>query len=53
MEALALAILDGHHVLYKVGRRPDERGMLPLLQLGLEPHNLHDTCLGQTLECPL
>jgi hypothetical protein len=25
--ALVLAILDGHHVLYKVGRRLDERGM--------------------------
>ena len=32
MEALVLAILDGHHALYKVGRRLDERGMLPLLQ---------------------
>jgi Domain of unknown function (DUF4277) len=28
--ALVLAILDGHHALYKVGRRLDERGMLPL-----------------------
>ena len=26
VEALVLAILDGHHALYKVGRRLDERG---------------------------
>ncbi|ETX03898.1 DUF4277 domain-containing protein [Candidatus Entotheonella palauensis] len=50
VEALVLAILDGHHALYKVGRRLDERGMLPLLQPGLEPHSLHDTRLGQTLD---
>ena len=50
VEALVLAILDGHHALYKVGRRLDERGMLPLLQPGLEPHSLHDTPLGQTLD---
>jgi hypothetical protein len=30
VEALVLAIVDGHHALYKVGRRLDERGMLPL-----------------------
>jgi len=34
VEALGLAILDAHHALYKVGRRLDERGMLPLLQPG-------------------
>jgi transposase len=50
VEALVLAILDGHHALYKVGRRLDERGMLPLLQPGLELHSLHDTRLGQTLD---
>ena len=50
VEALVLAILDGHHALYKVGRRLDERGMLPLLQSGLDPHSLHDTRLGQTLD---
>lgn len=50
VEALVLAILDGHHALYKVGRRLDERGMLPLLQPGLEPQSLHDTRLGQTLD---
>lgn len=50
VEALVLSILDGHHALYKVGRRLDERGMLPLLQPGLEPQSLHDTRLGQTLD---
>ena len=35
VEALLLAILDGHHALYKVGARLEERGMLPLLQPGL------------------
>ena len=49
-EALVLSILDGHHALYKVGRRLDERGMLELLQAGLEPQSLHDTRLGQSLD---
>ena len=50
VEALVLAILDGHHALYKVGRRLDERGMLPLFQPGLERPSVHDTRLGQILE---
>jgi transposase len=50
VEALVLAILDGHHALYKVGRRLDERGMFPLLQPGLEPLSVHDTRLGHILE---
>jgi transposase len=50
VEALGLAILDGHHALYKVGRRLDERGMLPLLQPGLEAASVHDTRLGQILD---
>lgn len=50
VEALVLSILDGHHALYKVGRRLDERGMLPLLQPGLVPESLHDSRLGQTLD---
>jgi transposase len=50
VEALVLSILDGHHALYKVGRRLDERGMLPLLQSGLAPESLHDSRLGQTLD---
>jgi hypothetical protein len=35
VEALVLAILDGHHALYKVGKRLEERGMVALLQPGL------------------
>jgi transposase len=50
VEALVLAILDGHHALYKVGRRLDERGILPLLQPGLEATSVHDTRLGQVLD---
>src|SRR5262247_565448 len=50
VEALLLAILDGHHALYKVGARLEERGMLPLLQPGLTRTSLHDDRLGQMLE---
>ena len=34
-EAIVLAILDGDHALYKVGKRLEERGMVELLQPGL------------------
>ena len=50
VEALLLAILDGHHALYKVGARLEERGMLPLLQPGLTRTSLHDDRLGQILD---
>jgi transposase len=50
VEALLLAILDGHHALYKVGARLEERGMLPLLQPGLQSASVHDTRLGQILD---
>src|SRR5919202_3996211 len=50
VEALLLAILDGHHALYKVRARLKERGMLPLLQPGLTRASLHDYRLGQILE---
>src|SRR5262245_9631359 len=50
VEALLLAILDGHHALYKVGARWEERGMLPLLQDGLGRASLNDYRLGQMLE---
>jgi len=50
VEALLLAILDGHHALYKVGARLEERGMLPLLQPGLRRTSLHDYRLGQILD---
>jgi len=50
VEALVLAILDGDHALYKVGRRLEERGMVPLLQPGLTRASLHDYRLGHILE---
>ena len=49
VEALLLAILDGHHALYKVGPRLEERGMFPLLQPGLTRTTLNDDRLGQSL----
>jgi transposase len=50
VEALLLAILDGHHALYKVGARLEDRGMLSLLQPGLKRESLHDYRLGQILD---
>jgi transposase len=50
VEALLLAILDGHHALYKVGTRLEERGLLPLLQPGLTRTRLNDYRLGQILD---
>ena len=50
VEALVLALLDGHHALYKVGARLEERGMLPLLQEGLGRASLNDYRLGQILD---
>src|ERR671933_2111761 len=50
VEALLLAILDGHHALYKVGARLEERGMLPLLQDGLGRVSLNDYRLGRILD---
>jgi transposase len=50
VEALLLAMLDGHHALYKVGARLEERGMLSLLQSGLTSTALNDYRLGQILD---
>jgi transposase len=50
VEALVLAILDGHHALYKVGKRLEERGMFALLQPGLTRVALNDYRLGHILE---
>src|SRR5262245_57394007 len=50
VEALVLAILDGHHALYKVGKRLEERGMLALLQPGLTRAALNDYLLGHILD---
>ena len=46
---LVLAILDGHHALYKVGTRLEARGMLALLQPGLTRAALNDYRLGHIL----
>ena len=43
VEALVLAILDGHHALYKVGKRLEARGMLALLHPGLTRAALNDS----------
>lgn len=50
VEALVLALLDGHHALDKVGARLEKRGMLPLLQEGLGRASLNDYRLGQILD---
>jgi transposase len=50
VEALVLAILDGHHALYKVGQRLEERGMVALVQPGLTQAALHDYRLGHILD---
>ena len=53
VEALLLAMLDGHHALSKVGARLEERGMFPFLQPGLTRASLHDDRLGQSLDALL
>src|SRR5207253_11215817 len=50
VEALLLAILDGHHALYKVGTRLEDRGLVTLLRPGLTYASLHDYRLGQILD---
>lgn len=50
VEALVLAILDGPHALYKVGRRLEERGMVTLLQPELTRAALNDDRLGHILD---
>jgi hypothetical protein len=42
VEAVVLAILDGHQALYKVGARLAEHGMLSLLQHGLTHASRND-----------
>src|ERR1700757_3919316 len=49
-EALVRAILDGHHALYKVGKRLEERGMVTLLQPGLTRAARKDYRLGHILD---
>ena len=50
VEALVLAILDGHHAFYKVGPRLEERGMLDLLQPSVSRASRNDSRLGQVLD---
>ena len=50
VEAMVLAILDGHHALYKVGKRLEARGMLELLQPALTRAALNDYRLGHILD---
>jgi transposase len=50
VEALVLAILDGYHALYKVGKRLEERGMITLLEPGLTRASLNDYRLGHILD---
>jgi len=50
VEALVLAMLDGHHALYKVGKRLAERGMVVLVQPGLTRAALNDYRLGHSLD---
>ena len=49
VEAWVLAILDGDHALYKVGKRLAERGMVALLQPGFTRASLNDDRLGRIL----
>jgi hypothetical protein len=50
VEALVLAILDGAHALYKVGKRLAERGMVALLQPGLTRASRNEHRLGHLRE---
>jgi len=50
VEALVLAILDGDHALYKVGRRLEEQGLVTRLQRGLTRASVHDYRLGHILD---
>jgi Domain of unknown function (DUF4277) len=49
VEALLLAMLDGHQALSKVGARWEERGMRPVLQDGRGRVSRNDDRLGQML----
>jgi hypothetical protein len=50
VEALVLALLDGHHARSKVGTRWEERGRWSLLQEGRARESLTDDRLGQMRE---
>jgi len=48
--AVVLALQAGHHALYKVGKRREERGRLARLQPGRTRAALHDDRLGHIRE---
>src|SRR5215831_10648370 len=48
-EALVLAMLDGPHAFYKVGKRLEERGMVARLQPGCTRAALPDYRFGHSL----
>ena len=48
-DALGLAILEGAQALYQVGHRLEARGLLPLLQAGLQRASLPASRLGPRL----
>jgi transposase len=50
VEALVLASLDGDHVLYKVGHRLEERGLLDLRQAEFTRASRHDYRFGHSLD---
>jgi transposase len=50
VEALVLAMLDGPHALYQVGKRREERGMVTLLQPGLTRAARKADRLGHSLD---
>ena len=50
VEALLLAMHDGHHARYQGGARLEERGTLPILPPRLTCTALHEYRLGQILE---
>jgi transposase len=47
---LVLALLEGDHARYTVGKRLEERGMVTLLQPGLTRAARHDDRLGHSLD---
>ena len=52
VEALLLAILDGHHALHKVGTRLEERGMVPP-PAWPAPHGPERLPVGADPRCPV
>jgi hypothetical protein len=53
VDALGLAMLAGHHALYKVGKRLEERGRVALRQPAFTRAALNDDRLGPSLDALL